>query len=253
MKSETVNLEAGNIAAFLCESDVVLIKDGRYTVQLEDLCKELENAAGIRIPTASLNKFTNITSGVVSGYNAKWNLKKPQFPVIRAGSVVLFHVDETKSDLADCYYIGEKQNEGFGRVRLLTNVKEMNVSKGNTEEIAPEAAPDELLAAVEAQKKNDRILEEGMKLGVKISKASLNASQIGRLTLMCKESANYKDFIARINSIKTDTTKDKAKVLFEREELTEELKTEWKKLQKIYLTALTVSKYKLREGEKNNG
>ena len=252
VKSETVNLEAGNIAAFLCESDVVLIKDGRYTVQLEDLCKELENAAGIRIPTASLNKFTNITSGVVSGYNAKWNLKKPQFPVIRAGSVVLFHVDETKSDLADCYYIGEKQNEGFGRVRLLTNVKEMKVSEGSIGGTEPEGSPGELLAAVEAQKENDRILEAAMELALKISKASINASQLGRLTLMCKESSSYDDFKKRFDSIKTDTTREKAQGLFSREKLSEELKTDWKKQQKIYLKALTVSKYKLREGGENN-
>ncbi len=245
---EKVNLEDGNIAAFLCESDIVLLNDGRYTVEMTDLCRELAKAAGIQIPIEKLNRFTNITSRVVSGYNSQWNLKKPQFPVIKAGSVVLFHVDKPKSGLADHYIIGAKQNEGFGKICLFPDAKVMKVSELRAEGPELIGSSCELFAALEAQKENDRILEKGINLASRISKDSLNSSQIGRLILMCKESVDYDNFLQRINSIKTGETADKALSYFGRDNVPEELHGDWKKQQKLFLTALTVSKYELRAG-----
>ena len=259
LNTDTSSFEAGKIAAFLCESDIVLLQDGRYTVQMEALCKALEESADVSIPVDSLNKFTNISSRVVSGYNAKWNLKKPQFPVIKAGSVVLFKVSEPKEareGLEDCYFVGTKQNEGFGRVRLISDVEAMEVP--NADESDGEELYCELLQAVKTQKENDKILEDGIKLADdKISKKSINASQIGRLTLMCKESADYNDFIRRINSIKTDDVREKALDCFGTEKLPEYIKEyikgDWQNLQKLFRTALAVSKYKLKASvDKNN-
>ena len=245
-RPEKVKLEEGKTAAFLCESDIVLLHEGRYTVDLNDLCKELEKVAGICIPFDSLSKFTNITSKIVSGYNAKWNLKKPQFPAIKAGSVVLFRVDELKTDLENRYIIGVKQNEGYGCVRLLADVEALEVSNRSAEDSGQNEEVGELLSAVEERKENDRILEDGITLAARVSKAPFNSSQIGRLMLMCKESADYDDFMRRINSIKTDETREKALSCFDRKKVPEKLKKEWKKQQKLFITALTVSKYDLR-------
>lgn len=248
VKSETVDLKDGKIAAFLCESDIVPICDGRYTVGLEALCKKLEGAANIQITSESINRFTNITSANVSGYNAKWNMKKPQHPVIKAGSVVLFRVKESQKDLAVRYTIGAKQNEGFGRVRLLPDAGAISIPKNPAVQKKQEEVPCAVIEAVKMQKENDEILKKGIGLASEILKSSLNSSQIGRLTLMCKEASDYDNFLRRIKSIKTDKTRTSALSCFEEKKLPEDLKMEWKKQQKLFLAALTVSKYELRAG-----
>ena len=233
-----VELKSKNTAAYICESDVVLFKDGRYTVELEDLC------AMLGVNTDKLNKFTRLSSRVVSGYNAKWNLKKPQFPVIRAGSCIVFETEEDEKK-NEYILVGEKQNEGYGKIRLIPDANSITVNKKSNNTAKTCEYTSELLKEVKNRKAEDEILEKAITDSKKIA---LNASQVGRITLMCKESDCYEDFEKRIKSIKTVSTKNEAMKHFNEEKLKDTVgdSFEWSACRKYIIAVLTVKKYQLR-------
>ena len=262
----TVPLKANDTAAFLCESDVLLVKDGRYTVDLEDFCAALNKCVGTQLPEEDmLDPFTGIATRIISGYNAKWNHKKPQFPVIKAGSTVVFQVKEDGA-VPDRFTLGEKQNEGYGQIRLIPDAKQFCSGDADKKKdtIAEEEkgtdkkqqdfllanARSELLRAVGAQRELDEILGKAIVDADRLAK-KLNASQVGRLTLMCRESSCLTDLEKRINSIKTESFREQAAncILKEiaRSGWTEE--TDWAKAKQYALSLLTVAKYRLRKKE----
>lgn len=248
----TVRLKTGDTAAFVLESDAALVKAGRYTVSLEDLCGTLNERVGNLIVTeSSLSRFTNISARVISGYNAKWNLKKTQFPVIKAGSAVVFQVSGELT-VPEFFTLGEKRNEGYGRVRLIPDAKRY-LSSGTrnaaqTPSTAPEApltgAKSELLQAVRRQKELDGVIADAIDDAGAVAK-KLNPSQIGRLMLMCKESKSRGDLQARIDSIKTVATRKCASDALLR--ATEAY--DWEKARKYIFILLTTAKYRLKAKE----
>jgi CRISPR-associated protein Csx10 len=269
-----VDLSQGKIAAYVLESDVILTDDnGVFTTEINKLCELL----GIDI--TDLRIETNIATRIISGYNAKWNKKKPQIPAIRAGSTIVFEVLNNKKGLSEYICIGEKQNEGFGRVRLINDAKAIATKRNNNSEKSNIAERNQKAcgkrkdtASVEINKKakmlidkiNERKLDDEI-----IAKAienfeglRLNASQVGRIILMCKEAEKLDDFIRRVESIKSDEVRETVKKSFAKNRL-EEVFSEfltasydispdfrWEKYKKYILTALTVKKYKLRGEDK---
>lgn len=62
---------------------------------------------------------------VVAGFNRKWGLPLPQLPVIKAGSVYAFAPQDLDADTCAQLVregIGERRNEGFGRVAINWNL-----------------------------------------------------------------------------------------------------------------------------------
>ena len=221
-----VDLSQGKIAAYVLESDVILTDDnGVFTTEINKLCELL----GIDI--TDLRIETNIATRIISGYNAKWNKKKPQIPAIRAGSTIVFEVLNNKKGLSEYICIGEKQNEGFGRVRLINDAKAIATKRNNNSEKSNIAERNQKAcgkrkdtASVEINKKakmlidkiNERKLDDEI-----IAKAienfeglRLNASQVGRIILMCKEAEKLDDFIRRVESIKSDEVRETVKKSF---------------------------------------
>ncbi|MGN1126851.1 MAG: hypothetical protein ACI4RI_05365, partial [Ruminococcus sp.] len=268
----TVGLNEGEIAAYVLESDVIITDDnGVFTTELKKLCELLG------IDTADLRVETCIATRIISGYNAKWNKKKPQIPAIRAGSTIVFKVPEDKKGLDEYIYIGEKQNEGFGRVRLINDVKaigtksedyskttdltEKNKCKKMKTAVSVEISKkaQRLIDKINERKLDDEIIEKAIDNSEKLV---LNASQIGRVTLMCKEAKQLDDFIKRVESIKSDKVREVVLNFFSKNILEEVFsgfstsiidsasEFRWEKYQKYILTALTVKKYKLRGEEK---
>lgn len=258
-KEKLIKLTTGSIAAYFCESDIVLTdNNGTFTTELSELLKVLPFAA-----LHNIRRETSITTRTVSGYNAKWNLKKPQFPVIRAGSVVVFTVD-ADTETAEYLYVGEKQNEGFGKIKLLPNADLLNVSQADCSGTYDVQIKNPILIEIENRKVDGEIISRAITNSEEIT---LNASQTGRITLMCKESESYEDFIARVSSIKNASTSSEALKHFGEEKLTlvfadilkntpfesyvdtqndDEKKFVWKKLQKYIVIMLTMRKYKIK-------
>lgn len=246
-----VTVRKGTVGAFICESDVVLTRDGRYTVSPEALCGALTGAAGAAL--TKLLPFTALSVKTVSGYNAKWNHKKPQFPAICAGSTVVFEAEEDFTAPA-VFTVGEKQREGFGRIRLagdakaylagyIRSQKESNLGGSAAFNLAEAQAP--LLRAVYKQKERTALLEKAIKDADRIVKR-LNPSQVGRLTLMCRESQSFDDLEARLNSIKTESFRKTAL-----ECVMKNVKkiSDWTEAKTYAVTLLTVAKYRLKKRE----
>lgn len=258
-KENPIKLTAGSTAAYICESDVVLTNEnGTFTTELSELLKALTLAE-----PHNLRKETSIATRTVSGYNSKWNLKKPQFPAIRAGSVVVFTVDSDRED-SEYLYIGEKQNEGFGKVKLLPEADKLIVSQTVVSDICTNKAKNPLVLEIKNRRIDDMIISKAM---INSEKIALNASQTGRITLMCKEAESYEDFISRISGIKTEAVNNEVLSHFGEERLksifadifkntpfescldgqnNEEKEFVWKKYRKYIVTMLTVRKYKIK-------
>lgn len=258
-KKNPIKLTAGSTAAYVCESDVVLTdENGIFTTELSEFLKKLNLAE-----PHNLRKETSIATRIVSGYNSKWNLKKPQFPAIRAGSVVVFTVD-SDGEVAENLYIGEKQNEGFGKVRLLPEADKFVISQTVVPNIRTGKTDNPLVLEIKNRRIDDMIISKAI---IKGEKMALNASQTGRVTLMCKEAESYEDFISRVSGIKTETVNNEVLSHFGEERLksvfadifkntpfescldgqnSEEKEFVWKKYRKYIVAMLTVRKYKIK-------
>lgn len=262
-ESSCIDLKAGTTAAIVLRSDVVLVDaEGRNNAEFSALQKAVNLAFGDICPD-TVKDETAIRTHTVSGYNSKWNLKKPQFPAINAGSCIVF---EIKKDITAPRFaiVGERQNEGYGVVELIPNADKLEHAKQKPSEKPlsdKNLTAGKLTAAVQRERNKEKLIDEAIKFADKIR---LKPAQVGRVALMCRESNNLAEFADRINSIKTDSTRENAlRAFFNGEEkLTEKIAAAtgapegsgdfWDYFKLFILTALTVKKYSLRsEGEEN--
>ena len=115
-------IEAGNQLQITFTSDALLRdENGQAT-----LCPRGTIAARLGVSLESLTplpKFTRAASKIVGGFNRKWGLPLPQTTAIAAGSVFTYKTSSTLTpeslDELEQQGIGERRNEGFGR--LLVN------------------------------------------------------------------------------------------------------------------------------------
>lgn len=277
VESEKSSDSKGCIAAYIFESDVLLAdENGCFTTDIEKLCQKL-NIDDIK----SLRKETSISAKTVSGYNSKWNMKKPQFPVIAAGSVVVFDMSENDEvKRKELQLIGEKQNEGYGKVRLVYNADKETIDSQKLDTVKPNES-NSLSDLIEKNSRLDKLTALAIDNAWKID---LNPSQIGRIILMAKDADKvsedkFIDFEKRIYSIKTESTCQSAISSFGEKAL-EKLLTkygiqfadcdvkcgkdsekaiiktvsdkDWEYVYKYILTTLTVRKYQLRKENSNN-
>lgn len=271
---------ASGVAAYRLESDVYLSENGVPAVSAESLCRALG------VDADKLRSESFVAAKTVSGYNAKRNMKNQQITVLTAGSVLVFDspsgfVSGTSDKLNEVTYIGEKQNEGYGRVIFIPDAE--NDTAGN-EKPAPKPANGKD-SSVSALIRRNVMLEAMQKLGIeKADTIELDPSPIGRLTLMAKDADKasadkFLDFEKRLYSIKSETTRKNALAVFGEKALQKVLENsdiifsdcsvpagkdgsekitltvtdeQWQYVYKYILTALTVRKYQLRKEGKND-
>ena len=177
--------------------------------------------------------FCSIQSAMIYGYSGVWNLRKPPIAGIESGSTFIYRAAEDKD--IDKYYVGERNLEGFGKVRLyrgylLPYELNIEVKNSNTEnnDTKTENIDDTLksegvkeilkqsLYKVLYQNMLERILTEMANDSFKLR---MSTSTIGRVNLMVKETLpkneneaedKYKDFVKRVASIKRDTEREEA-------------------------------------------
>lgn len=113
-------LPEGTAVWVLLESDLVLCKDGTYVA----------DGASVRAALASLLRLEDqrpegaydyCQNRMLSGYQAKWNLPKPQIPAIRGGSLFVFRAG--CEPIAAERRLGEFPQEGLGAFRVLTEAE----------------------------------------------------------------------------------------------------------------------------------
>ena len=251
--NNTFTAKQGSVVAFVLQSDVILTdENGVFTADSFALLNTLKNDNLIfEEEDSAVTDKTAIAVKIISGYNAKWNLKKPQITAFAAGSAVIARVN-ADTELPKQMLIGEKRNEGFGVISVIENadsyaVKEAKTNSGEKTQCA-------ILTLIEKRRQRDKLLYLAVKKAQDIFAPGdefLNSSQAGRILLMCKEATDAANFDKRLESIKSDSVRRIAQRHFDSETVASEVgEVEWEQIQQYLIDCLTVCKYILRKGEK---
>lgn len=199
------------------ENDAVFVNQTGYTVRCDEVRKQIRDSLKIR-EDDSKESFSEIESGVLTGYYSKWNLKRPALPIVKAGSTFEFVLADDLATESEIFWTGENNGEGFGRIRLVeNNSSTCCINEAKTEE-NPMDKPKKaslLFRKIIIEEARERLMQKA----VNTKLAFRNPASLGRVTLMLSESvgenpndpkAAYQEFVRRIQSIKTDDTKKKA-------------------------------------------
>ncbi len=231
---------AGDQIVVTLKSDTLFVNEyGDYTVNFDEVKKILaEEIAGKEIfydeeekdQKDQKNQESIIDTTEVFGYNTQWHMKRPAAPAIKAGSAFVYTL---KNDLKFWpLFVGERTQEGFGEIEI-QRISEMEPRPAcceeqhkKEEEFTPPLSED--LQTVLCHTLREKIIEDLLLADMPDDKNkskgsnkiySLKASNIGRLTLMLKESIDAhkgnpdqaaKDFGDRIQSIKSQNFRREA-------------------------------------------
>ena len=251
--NNTFTAKQGSVVAFVLQSDVILTdENGVFTADSFALLNTLKNDNLIfEEEDSAVTDKTAIAAKIISGYNAKWNLKKPQITAFAAGSAVIARVN-ADTELPKQMLIGEKRNEGFGVISVIENVDSYAVKETKTH--GGEKTQCAILTLIEKRRQRNKLLYLAVKKAQDIFASGdefLNSSQTGRILLMCKEANDAGNFDKRLESIKSDSVRRIAQRHFDSETVTSEVgEVEWEQIQQYLIDCLTVCKYILRKGEK---
>lgn len=236
-------LQEGAPYAFLLESDAALLDSAcaTYTADAHALCTELFEASAYKLaPEALLVQATSLGRKTSGGYNAKWNQKRPQSQVITCGSAISF-VAESAATVPSVFTIGERQAEGYGRIRLVrldaVSTPSLEEQQAQSHESPEESLAEQCrVATLEYARNNARRLSE------------LTASFVGRLSLMVRQSTSLDDLTTRIDSITDEARHEHATDLVSSvvdmlRSKTESDEPEWSLAQQCLLLLFRFAKY----------
>lgn len=100
-------------------SDTILRDDCGQTVADANLIQSaIQQTIGKILPSPE-SVIIYASSTLIGGFNRKWGLPLPQVPALLAGSVIVFEgitLNADQIEQLEYYGIGERRNEGFGRV-----------------------------------------------------------------------------------------------------------------------------------------
>ena len=129
-KEKKVYSKGSQILAVL-ESDAIFSNEYGYTVRCSEVREQIRDSLDIVEMQCSTDCderredmadcYSEISSGVLTGYYGKWNLQRPAVPVVKAGSTFGFKLGEDLVTEDDIVWTGENTGEGFGRVRIIEN------------------------------------------------------------------------------------------------------------------------------------
>lgn len=237
-----LDVKKGDKIIYLFESDV--LTSGENAASLSDVCSELGICESDLEPESCL-KYRRI-----SGYLSVMRLQRSHLRAIAAGSALVIKCTENKC-LDEIMYIGGRQNEGFGKIRvfkageLLKN--EVKKLKASTAGIQP--AHDDVRKMFDILDKDEKMRNAAIEYAVENKNIFLikwGAAFIGRVTLMLKQSDSENNFKARISSIKTGNKKQAAefflKDAFNSWASDPEYKV-WEKKKEYLYIILTLAKY----------
>ena len=239
VKPDSTQIDAGEIYALMC-SDILLLDDNaNYSGSIKDVVDALGGVLDDDDIAHSALMYTS-----VMGYVSVGRFKREHIRAIKKGSVIKFKTDKPMPRYVT---IGERQNEGFGSIKLCTKDELKRLGRKTVNQQHQCAAKaGKLKELIDNNTADDTRLSAAIRYaGEKYNtyRSDFNASFVGRLLLMVKQSADEADLDARIASIKTDK-KRKAAQSF-KAGISEEYRSDVLEFMRI---ALTVIKYKNKEG-----
>lgn len=214
--------KAGSRILAVLESDGIFTDGAGYTVRCSEVRDQIRACLGIK-ENPGTESYSELEAGILTGYYSKWNLKRPAVPVIKAGSSFEFILTEDYIQSEEPVWAGEKNGEGFGRIRIIENGEDdrdcrmEEIEKAQASSKKPETAMS-LFRKIMIEEARERLMREAVRTKLKFR----NPAVLGRVTLMLSESiqeypddceARYKDFLKRISSIKTEETRKRAETV----------------------------------------
>lgn len=213
------SVETASSVIVVLQSDLVLCKDGIYVTDNASVRGAL--AKQLKLNATPLDGWKDYCQyHTIGGYQATWQMQKPQIPAVRAGSVYVFAPGQTP--LPTTITLGEFRQEGLGVCRVFTDLElrgdgsKPDVKKVHVDEFKANRSDGEfrkndmdyrcsldkalLIAAVR------RTLRSSVRNYYDSEYASLRRGLLGRLRLMLSDSKNYSDFQLRVKSIRPDNT-----------------------------------------------
>lgn len=209
----SMSLKAGEKILVAFVSDGIFINETGYTVDYEQVRELLAKSLGLSYRADTVDETVYMQTRIISGYNTVWNLKKPSVPGIKAGSVFEYTVE------SDCVihteFAGERNLEGFGRIHIYRE-KDMSYAMEVYKETAETAEPDktrDMLKRIFM----DSFMDFVRGRALEAERIGINASALGRVTLMLSESlekkedyeASFHDFMKRVGSIKEEKERNR--------------------------------------------
>lgn len=186
----------------ILKADMIINKGGIYLVDSNEIRKELAQVLNIE-ERGSKPDYIHYT--VVGGYNNMWQMPKPQLPAVKAGSVFCFDVN-SNSMVPGEFFIGELQQEGFGRCEVITESEMAKRTEIESVDVdRQQFATDQNVTKNIEEKLMELIVRELLLKYAKDFKRNgeTNKLPVGRLRLMLSESDTYDTFLEGIGTMKT--------------------------------------------------
>lgn len=245
-------IESDNLTVTLL-SDLILRDEwGQYSVIPPShtnkipvpLTQELEKALNTKLKP----KCSYASSNIVGGFNKKWGLPLPQVPVLSAGSVFVFEtVDITPEQIQQLENqgIGERRNEGFGRIAINWLTKEYFDLRESQQKPSKQPVLENEISRNLASKMADRLLERKLEqtllkqIGNENFKiqGNISNSQLSRIQLVARQALSNGDcnmVLSLLDNLPTNAKKQLDKAFINNIPLRKKLE-EWLKNPGIWI------------------
>ncbi len=238
-----ISVNKGNELAVVAQSHIMLLDDfGGNIIKPEEIVKKIaEKLFGKEdAQKYCVNEKTSfIKVDQIGGYNRKWNLERPPVPAIAPGSVFTFIYTGGKTEINKYISIGERQNEGLGKMYVWVKDAVSNdnqpIKKGvwiNTtrdDNAKIQESENVLSILIDNIKRQENLLKLKKKAlnnaervninSEKIDnqqKLLINSTTINNLLIKYMNGWKYSDFERHVKLIKDTTKRDEViKLLFE--------------------------------------
>ena len=207
---ETAGFKAGDIVTALLLSDTLLPDGaGGYDISAAGLQQALGSAfdgmapdAGVSSPDGQPLFCSALRYRTVTGYNTKWNLKKPHIRAIAAGSTLVFKANHDMT-LPKHGYIGVKQNEGFGAVVFCR--ADAFMPAADSKQPAQKEQSGMLSDLLRKNRDIETMRQAAISYVIEKEKdySKINPAQVGRYILMVRQAATLADLKSLVNADKT--------------------------------------------------
>lgn len=200
-KVRQIATHPGEDIFLILQTDMALMKYGVSVTDPDEVKAILGEKLSIEGADDGLDSCTYHTIG---GFQTKWQLQKPQVNVVKAGSV--YHFRATTNQISETIQVGEFQQEGFGRIRVVTKKQLM----GERVFFESEIDQREIAEGFDEKKRMEVLLltmagRDAMKRYAREFKFNMAEGELpaGRLRMMVAEAKDLSDLVKRIDSIKT--------------------------------------------------
>lgn len=247
LQATKIKAEKDDIVIFSFESDAVISDEyGNVSPSIDSVISAL-GVTGEVLPVSSLKYRT------LSGYLSIMRMQRPHIRAVSAGSAVAVRIQES-CELDTVMYIGERQGEGYGKIRVF---RQNELSLSMSSNLVPQqgdVSVDHMISDMLRKiKDTDEMHLDAVEFARSYRRKFLdnwNPAFVGRVTLMVEESVDLIDLSSRIKSIKSVKKRKAVDDLIKHSESSHY--HDWITKKKYLLLILQLAKYMVKQGGKIN-